>query len=397
MSPQIDVFVTTIFSSGPIRGRHERVDRVLRSLRLPFISHDVASDEQAKAYWKRKNGGNNELPCILVDGVRPGSIDEFDEAVEYGELRQFLRLDSTSSASAAAPAQAATTTPTPTPTTKIDETEFDSLNLSPSELASLSSTTSSDFPCSSNDIYTPTPSTSSSYTYVPTLPLSFKKSDTGKGLERHQVISAGPERKIKDDAKRDEELIDGLGLSEEEARALARELGLVHEDQEDLIQYLSINGSTPTADKKEGKLNTEKASIEKEGQEEVEDKIEEQTSVSGAGGAELSTSVEKVEQQLQLSPLDVAHLKLAIRESGTTLDVAGGPTPSQIKTADVEKPLPLVLDDAPASSSEKHSTSTVKEVAQVKIELGSGTKPVEDTPLLEFDGKVALAIRDGLF
>lgn len=37
-----------------------------------LLRAQVASDEEAKAHWKRVNGGSNELPCVLVDGERVG-------------------------------------------------------------------------------------------------------------------------------------------------------------------------------------------------------------------------------------------------------------------------------------------------------------------------------------
>ena len=69
--PNIDVYVTTIMSNTSLRGRHERVETVLRSLRVEYSTHDVASDEEAKRYWKRKDP-TSELPCILVDEERVG-------------------------------------------------------------------------------------------------------------------------------------------------------------------------------------------------------------------------------------------------------------------------------------------------------------------------------------
>ncbi|GAA5971115.1 hypothetical protein JCM21900_004570 [Sporobolomyces salmonicolor] len=94
--PTIDVFVTTILSNPQLRGRHERVRRALTSARVAYAEHDVAGDEAAKSMWKRKNGGKNELPFILIDGEPVGNIEDLDEAVEFGELRQFLRLDTPS-------------------------------------------------------------------------------------------------------------------------------------------------------------------------------------------------------------------------------------------------------------------------------------------------------------
>jgi len=60
---------------------------------IPHERLDIASDEAAKTMFKRKNGGNPELPMILVNGIRPGSIEDLEEAAEYRKLRQFLSLD----------------------------------------------------------------------------------------------------------------------------------------------------------------------------------------------------------------------------------------------------------------------------------------------------------------
>jgi hypothetical protein len=42
---------------------------------------------------RRKNGGNNELPQIFVDGEFRGSYTAFEEAIEFDEVEQFLALD----------------------------------------------------------------------------------------------------------------------------------------------------------------------------------------------------------------------------------------------------------------------------------------------------------------
>ena len=61
--------------------------------KIPHERYDISMDEAAKTLWKRKNAGNSELPMLLVDGARPGSVEDLENAVEYGELRQYLRLD----------------------------------------------------------------------------------------------------------------------------------------------------------------------------------------------------------------------------------------------------------------------------------------------------------------
>lgn len=78
MTVRIEVFYTSILANPKIRTNTEKVERFL--FKIPHTRYDIASDETAKAMWKRKNGGSTELPMILVDGVRPGSVEQLEEA-----------------------------------------------------------------------------------------------------------------------------------------------------------------------------------------------------------------------------------------------------------------------------------------------------------------------------
>ena len=69
---------TTILSSAKTRSAHATADRCLAG--LDVTRYDIASDEDAKQRWKKLNKGNTELPLIIVDGERPGSIDDLQEA-----------------------------------------------------------------------------------------------------------------------------------------------------------------------------------------------------------------------------------------------------------------------------------------------------------------------------
>ncbi|KAH8916432.1 hypothetical protein BT69DRAFT_1331924 [Atractiella rhizophila] len=87
---KIEVYVTSILSNTKIRAQHEMVQRSLS--RIPNVEYlDVASDESIKLMWKKRNENSNELPCVCVDGKRVGSCQELEEAVEFGELDQFLK------------------------------------------------------------------------------------------------------------------------------------------------------------------------------------------------------------------------------------------------------------------------------------------------------------------
>ncbi|KZT57120.1 hypothetical protein CALCODRAFT_483474 [Calocera cornea HHB12733] len=93
MSPPIQLFLTTITMQPVLRQRQEYILRILQTKKIPFTSYDVASDEGAKRLWRRKAPqGKQELPGILVGGACPGTFQDFEEAVEFAELEQFLRL-----------------------------------------------------------------------------------------------------------------------------------------------------------------------------------------------------------------------------------------------------------------------------------------------------------------
>ncbi|KAM5531878.1 hypothetical protein V8D89_014432 [Ganoderma adspersum] len=92
--PPIQVFLTTIASQPALRQRQEYILRVLQVKKAQFTSYDLASDEDAKKLWRRKAPlDKQQLPGILIGGEFPGTFQEFEEAVEFGELDQFLRLN----------------------------------------------------------------------------------------------------------------------------------------------------------------------------------------------------------------------------------------------------------------------------------------------------------------
>ncbi len=85
----IELFSTSILSNVKVRTRHERFTSVLAIKKIPYVYHDLASDDDAKSRWRRK-AKDPQLPGILVNNEWVGSYDEFEEAVEFGELELFL-------------------------------------------------------------------------------------------------------------------------------------------------------------------------------------------------------------------------------------------------------------------------------------------------------------------
>lgn len=103
--PTVELFSTSILSNVKVRTRHERFTSVLAIKKIPYVYHDLASDDDAKSRWRRK-AKDPQLPGILVNNEWVGSYDEFEEAVEFGELELFLGVSP-------AAAQAAPTAPHP--------------------------------------------------------------------------------------------------------------------------------------------------------------------------------------------------------------------------------------------------------------------------------------------
>ncbi|KAG8714630.1 hypothetical protein FRC08_011670 [Ceratobasidium sp. 394] len=93
MGPPVQIYLTSIASAPALRQRQEHLLRILQVKKIPFTSYDLASDEEAKKVWRRKAPANKASPPgILVGGEFVGTYEEFDEAVEFGELDRFFRL-----------------------------------------------------------------------------------------------------------------------------------------------------------------------------------------------------------------------------------------------------------------------------------------------------------------
>ncbi|EPQ27293.1 uncharacterized protein PFL1_05216 [Pseudozyma flocculosa PF-1] len=95
-TPAVELFSTSILSNHKVRSRHERFTGVFAIKKIPYVYHDLASDEDAKTRWRRKTK-DPQLPGILVNNEWRGTYEEFEEAVEFGELEMFLGIDPVSS------------------------------------------------------------------------------------------------------------------------------------------------------------------------------------------------------------------------------------------------------------------------------------------------------------
>ncbi|KDN40259.1 hypothetical protein K437DRAFT_258726 [Tilletiaria anomala UBC 951] len=89
----VELFSTSILSNHKVRSRHERFVSVLTTKKIPYVYHDLASDPEAKSRWRRKAVVDPSIPGLLVHNEWRGTFPEFEEAVEFGELDLFLRID----------------------------------------------------------------------------------------------------------------------------------------------------------------------------------------------------------------------------------------------------------------------------------------------------------------
>ncbi|WFD43185.1 hypothetical protein MPSI1_001840 [Malassezia psittaci] len=92
MSAEVELFTTSILGNPVTRSRHERYVTVLSALKIPFVFHDLASDDEAKRRWRRR-ARDPRIPGLLVRDEWVGTFEEFEEAVEASQVRELLKVD----------------------------------------------------------------------------------------------------------------------------------------------------------------------------------------------------------------------------------------------------------------------------------------------------------------
>lgn len=377
--PTIDIFVTSILSNPQLRGRHERVRRALASARAPYAEHDVAGDENAKSFWKRKNGGKNELPFILVDGEPVGNIDDMDEAVEFGELRQFLRLDAplppNPSNSAGPPSVTETvspptlpstdTTKTPPPPPKPSLDDFADLDLTEAELAELAREISNDDTFSSGLVNSG--GRDHGYDFSDAT-RRFEGSTAPLRIEKINFSRALPDRPLASEVARDElEGIEQGDFDLDELEQLARELEAEELERRRLRDAQVANGTRgvdpPPLPAKEATviLSVEAVTLPKE--------VAESRTVEGMGGASLSAplaEIEKLEISTSSPKLADPESKTLTIESPIKEEPARTPQfrddPFESETSDPSPPPTGSSSSNPLSATTKSLFSSVSEV-----------------------------------
>ncbi|ORY08315.1 thioredoxin-like protein [Basidiobolus meristosporus CBS 931.73] len=87
----VEIYGSSISGNMQIKDRQQRLESILNSRKIPFEFVDIAADEKARNYMKRKNlNKTTELPQIFVDGEFRGIFQDFEEAHEAEQLNKFL-------------------------------------------------------------------------------------------------------------------------------------------------------------------------------------------------------------------------------------------------------------------------------------------------------------------
>ncbi|BEJ12443.1 hypothetical protein CspHIS471_0209030 [Cutaneotrichosporon sp. HIS471] len=94
-APPVTIYVTSLTSQPKVRKNIDLLHRALTALEIPYEAFDLAIDEDAKRRWQRTKPTDPVvgLPGYLVGGEWIGTMDDFEDAVETGQLEKFLKQD----------------------------------------------------------------------------------------------------------------------------------------------------------------------------------------------------------------------------------------------------------------------------------------------------------------
>ncbi|CAB4389734.1 hypothetical protein RhiirA5_359999, partial [Rhizophagus irregularis] len=90
---RVQIYGSSVAGNIFVKSNQSWIEQVLKQHKIGFSFVDVAADEDALKYMKRKNMGEKELPQIFVDGEYKGITKDFQEAVEFKEVYKFLGLE----------------------------------------------------------------------------------------------------------------------------------------------------------------------------------------------------------------------------------------------------------------------------------------------------------------
>ncbi|XP_059178568.1 SH3 domain-binding glutamic acid-rich-like protein 3 [Physella acuta] len=93
MTGKITVYISNVVSSMETRKNQTRIQDVLAGKKIEFEVVDVSASKDELAKMREIVGNEHACPPQIVNGtVYCGDYEQFDDAVECGTLKEFLKL-----------------------------------------------------------------------------------------------------------------------------------------------------------------------------------------------------------------------------------------------------------------------------------------------------------------
>ncbi|KAG0216915.1 hypothetical protein BGX33_011833 [Mortierella sp. NVP41] len=89
----VQIYGSSVSGNLKVKRAQQSISDALEQLEIGYEFVDVSSTEEAKAYMRRKNGGELQLPQVFSGGEYRGLYEDFEYAIETHQLTQFLGFD----------------------------------------------------------------------------------------------------------------------------------------------------------------------------------------------------------------------------------------------------------------------------------------------------------------
>lgn len=94
MDDKITLYYSSVSSNLELKKRQQKIMMILDSKKIDYDKVDIAGNDAAKQKMRDLMGNQTGLPPRLTKGETDlGGYDEFEDAVENGELSVFLKLN----------------------------------------------------------------------------------------------------------------------------------------------------------------------------------------------------------------------------------------------------------------------------------------------------------------
>lgn len=90
----VTLYLTSVTTNREIFNKQNRIKHVLEAKGIEYVEIDLCHSQEQRNEMRDKAGIPDLLPPALFNGDRYcGNFDEFEDAVEDGLLKQFLKLE----------------------------------------------------------------------------------------------------------------------------------------------------------------------------------------------------------------------------------------------------------------------------------------------------------------